>query len=176
MMAMKLHFSHLLLVDSQMSKPSCKQIIITEDGLDLAMLNQMIQSNQGESGASVIFTGCVRVSEQEKGLKGMTLEHYPGMTESLLDTILDKAITRWQLNRVLVAHRVGHLLPGEPIVFVGTCSLHRKQAFEAAEFIMDYLKNEATFWKKEHYLQDGNRRDIWVKSKQTDLDSLKRWQ
>jgi molybdopterin synthase catalytic subunit len=152
-----------------------KQIIITDQPLDISALNQTIQSNQGESGASVIFTGNVRVSDEEKGLTGMTLEHYPGMTESLLDEILVQAIERWQLNRVLVAHRVGHLSPGEPIVFVGTCGLHRKEAFESAQFIMDYLKNKATFWKKEHYSCNGANQDIWVESKQSDLDALDRW-
>ena len=152
-----------------------KQIVISNAPLDIVALNQNIQFNQGESGASVIFTGNVRVSKEEQGLTGMTLEHYPGMTESLLDNILNQAIERWKLNRVLVAHRVGKLAPGDPIVFVGTCALHRKQAFEAAEFIMDYLKNKATFWKKEHYLLDESKQERWVESKQSDLDALKRW-
>ncbi len=152
-----------------------KQIIITDEPLDISGLNRNIQSNQGESGASVIFTGNVRVSDEEQDLTGMTLEHYPGMTESLLDEILVQAIDRWELTRVLVAHRVGHLSPGEPIVFVGTCGLHRKEAFESAEFIMDYLKNKATFWKKEHYSSNGLKRDVWVESKQSDLDAIERW-
>ncbi len=155
--------------------PAVKQIIITDQPLDIAALNQTIQSNQGESGASVIFTGNVRVSDEEQGLTGMTLEHYPGMTELLLDEILVQAIDRWQLNQVLVAHRVGHLSPGEPIVFVGTCGLHRKETFESTEFIMDYLKNKATFWKKEHYSKNGANQDVWVESKQSDLDALERW-
>lgn len=152
-----------------------KQIIISDKPLDISDLNQSIQSNQGESGASVIFTGNVRVSQEEQGLTGMTLEHYPGMTESLLDEILVQAIKRWRLNRVLVAHRVGYLAPGEPIVFVGTCGLHRKEAFESAQFIMDYLKNKATFWKREHYANNGLIRDVWVESKQSDLDAIDRW-
>lgn len=154
---------------------AAKQIIITNESLDIQALNQIVQSSQGENGASVIFTGNVRVSDEEQGLIGMTLEHYPGMTESLLDEIIVQAIKRWHLNRVLVAHRVGYLSPGEPIVFVGTCGLHRKESFESAEFIMDYLKNNATFWKKEHYSNNGNNNDVWVESKQSDLDALKRW-
>jgi len=160
-------------MDSQL--PINKQVIISNDPLDIVALNESIQFNQGESGASVIFTGNVRVSKQEQGLTGMTLEHYPGMTEVLLDGILNLTIERWQLNRVLVAHRVGKLAPGDPIVFVGTCALHRKQAFEAAEFIMDYLKNKATFWKKEHYSIETQEKERWVESKQSDLDELKRW-
>jgi len=153
-----------------------KKIVITDQALDLVALNQEIQVNQGESGASVIFTGCVRVSEQEKGLTGMTLEHYPSMTESLLDEILAEAAQRWELNQVLVAHRVGYLTAGEPIVFVGTCGLHRKETFDAAEFIMDYLKNKATFWKKEHYSINDELKDIWVEAKQRDHDVFERWQ
>ncbi len=155
--------------------PKNNKIIISDQALDLIALNEQIQTNQGESGASVIFVGNVRVSEEEQGLTGMTLEHYPGMTESLLQEILDQAMDRWGINQVVVAHRIGHLLPGEPIVFVGTCGLHRKESFEAAEFIMDYLKNRATFWKKEHYLVDGATKNLWVESKQSDLDSLERW-
>lgn len=152
-----------------------KQIIISDKPLDVSDLNNIVQSNKGESGASVIFTGNVRVSNEEQNLVGMTLEHYPGMTESLLDEIIAQAIKRWHLNRVLVAHRVGYLTPGEPIVFVGTCGLHRKEAFESAEFIMDYLKNKATFWKKEHYSNNGVKHDVWVESKQSDLDAVDRW-
>jgi len=159
-----------------MSDSKKSRVIISHQSFDLAALNQEIQSSQGENGASVIFTGCVRVSDEESGLTGMTLEHYPGMTESLLEDILSQAIARWKLTRVLVAHRVGHLTPGEIIVFVGTCGLHRKEAFEAAEFIMDYLKNQATFWKKEHYSAESNKSDNWVDAKQTDLDTMKRWQ
>ena len=151
------------------------KIIVTDQALDLVALNALIQANQGESGASVVFVGNVRVSDEEQGLTGMTLEHYPGMTESLLEEIIDQAIVRWGLNQVVVAHRIGHLLRGEPIVFVGTCGLHRKETFEAAEFVMDYLKNRATFWKKEHYLVDGAAKNLWVESKQSDLDSLDRW-
>lgn len=153
-----------------------KQIIISKESLDLGKLNSEIQASEGQNGASVIFTGCVRVSQQEQGLTGMTLEHYPGMTESLLDEILTEAGQRWQLDRILVAHRVGYLSPGETIVLVGTCGLHRKEAFESAEFIMDYLKNKATFWKKEHYSKQGNCEEVWVESKQSDTDTLERWQ
>jgi len=154
---------------------AAKQIIISDEPLAIADLNHRVQSNQGESGASVIFTGNVRVSHEEQNLVGMTLEHYPCMTESLLDEIIVQAIKRWSLNRVLVAHRVGYLTPGEPIVFVGTCGLHRKEAFESAEFIMDYLKNRATFWKKEHYSNNGINHELWVQSKQSDLDAVERW-
>ncbi|WP_444998477.1 molybdenum cofactor biosynthesis protein MoaE [Aliikangiella sp. IMCC44359] len=146
-------------------------IKICSSPLDLNALNQTIQQGKGESGAAVIFTGAVRVSSEEQGLTGMTLEHYPGMTESQLASILQEASTRWSLSNMLVAHRVGYLEAGEPIVFVGVCSLHRKEAFEATEFIMDYLKQKATFWKKEHYGQET----VWVDAKESDTTAAERW-
>lgn len=147
------------------------EIIISSKPFDLTQFNQDIQSNEGESGASVIFTGAVRVSSEEVGLTGMTLEHYPGMTEKQLASILSEAKQRWQLTRTIVAHRVGYLEPGEPIVFVGVCGLHRAEAFEAAQFIMDYLKQKATFWKKEHY----GEMSVWVEAKSSDEVAASRW-
>jgi len=152
-----------------------KNIQITTEALDLVSLNKLAQTSTGDMGASVIFTGNVRVSEEEKDLIGMSLEHYPGMTESQLDTIVSKAIERWSLTQVIVSHRVGYLVPGEPIVFIATGGLHRKECFESAQFIMDYLKNNATFWKKEHYLMESVKKDRWVEAKQSDLDSINRW-
>jgi len=160
-----------------MSHPSNDvYLAISAKPFNMVELNQIVQQQQGEYGASVIFTGSVRVSPAEQDLVAMTLEHYPGMTESLLQAIIDQAFERWQLGKVVVAHRVGRLKPGEPIVFVATAALHRREAFQAAEYIMDYLKNEATFWKQEHYLIDGVAKDIWVEAKQSDQDSLKKWQ
>jgi len=127
------------------------QVVIAKEPLDLAYWTTQAHHNQGESGATVTFTGAVRNSDGEQGLAGMTLEHYPGMTESQLEKILTQANQHWLLNKSILVHRVGYLTPGEPIVFVATCSQHRKAAFEAGQFIMDYLKKDATFWKKEHY-------------------------
>jgi len=155
---------------------SKKEIIISDQPLDLQALNQKIQVSQGENGASVIFTGNVRVAEAQDGLTGMTLEHFPGLTESLLNNILTKATLRWKLSSAIVAHRIGYLKAGQPIVFIGTCSLHRRAAFEAAQFIMDYLKNQATFWKKEHFLNNGHASECWVEAKQADQESLGRWE
>lgn len=153
------------------SKPFNDEILISSVSLNLSELNASIQNSEGENGASVIFTGSVRVSEKEKGLTGMMLEHYPGMTEKQLQLIVDEAKQRWQLTKVKVVHRIGFLTAGEPIVFVGVCSLHRKASFEAAQFIMDYLKQKATFWKKEHY---GDK-TIWVESKASDKVAAQRW-
>ena len=155
----------------QTINPQLKNIIISETPLDISAFCHQMHLNNGESGAVVTFTGAVRVSREELGLTAMTLEHYPGMTESQLADILDEANKRWHLNNTLVVHRVGHLLPGEPIVFIGTSALHRKDAFEATEFIMDYLKQKATFWKKEHY----GEQEIWVEAKQSDDKAAKRW-
>jgi len=155
---------------------SVREIIISDEPLDLAILNSKVQPSNGESGASVIFTGNVRASKEEEGIVGMTLEYFPGMTEAFLGEIVDESISRWHITTAIVAHRIGYLTVGQPIVFVGTCGQHRKEAFEAAQFIMDYLKNKATFWKKEHYVKDGGAVDVWVESKQTDIDSLNRWE
>lgn len=149
-----------------------RHVEISGQPLDLLALNTEAHTNQGEVGAIVTFTGVVRVSNEESGLTGMTLEHYQGMTEKQLANILEEAESRWQLSKTFVVHRVGYMEPGEPIVFVATCGSHRKAAFEAAEFIMDYLKNRATFWKKEHY---GDKHQ-WVDAKQSDLEAIKRWQ
>jgi molybdopterin synthase catalytic subunit len=101
----------------------------------------------------------------------MFLEHYPVMTEKALDKIVVEAEQRWPLLKVEVLHRIGALEPGEPIVFVGVASAHRQAAFDACNFIMDYLKTRAPFWKKEN-TQDGPR---WVEGRQSDQDAAGRW-
>jgi len=121
-------------------------------------------------GAIVTFTGTVR--DVGGKLTSMTLEHYPGMTEKELERIAVEAENRWSLEGCTVIHRYGELSPGDNIVLVVTASPHRQAAFEAAEFIMDFLKSEAPFWKKEDI--DGNAR--WVDAKETDAAALRRWQ
>lgn len=122
-------------------------------------------------GAVVTFTGLVR-ELAETQLLSMTLEHYPGMTEQALTHIATEAQQRWQLGAVTIIHRVGTLLPNEQIVFVGVASAHRAAGFAAAEFIMDYLKNRAPFWKKEQ-TSSG---EYWVAAKVSDQAALKRWE
>jgi molybdopterin synthase catalytic subunit len=102
----------------------------------------------------------------------MTLEHYPGMTEQALAEIVAQARGRWELHRVRVIHRVGRLLPGERIVFVGVASGHRGAAFAACEFIMDFLKTRAPFWKKEETPAGGR----WVDARESDDHAARRWQ
>ncbi len=145
--------------------------IQTED-FSLDAEYQALRNNQtSKTGAICTFTGLVRDFGDAESVEGICLEHYPGMTEKCLQHIIDRAKNRWQLNAVSVIHRVGELALGEQIVFVGVSSAHRKDAFEACEFIMDYLKSEATIWKKEK-LKD---KTFWVKAKQSDQQSLTKW-
>ena len=121
-------------------------------------------------GAVVTFTGVVRDSDAG-GMTAMEIEHYPGMTEKALTQIAEDAMSRWSLGDVLVIHRHGRLFPGDRIMMVATASRHRKDAFEAAEFLMDYLKSRAPFWKKEIGAEDAE----WVAAKHEDEDALTRW-
>ena len=121
------------------------------------------------AGAIVSFTGVVR--DVAGGLSGMEIEHYPGMTEKALGAIRGEAMLRWDLADALVIHRIGQLEAHESIMMVVTASKHRKDAFEAAEFLMDYLKSRAPFWKKEITLDGSD----WVASKTEDEDALSRW-
>lgn len=127
-------------------------------------------SASSDSGAVVTFSGLVR-NTPDGQLQGLELEHYPGMTEKALSAIVEQANQRWPLQGVTVIHRVGYLPLNEQIVFVGVASGHRQQAFDAASFIMDYLKTQAPFWKKE-YTQAGEQ---WVEAKATDQQAADQW-
>lgn len=133
-----------------------------------AELNRFTES-AGPAGAIVSFTGIVR--DDTDNLDYMEIEHYPGMTERAITAIATEAQTRWRLGDVLVIHRHGHLSLGERIMMVATAAAHRRQAFEAAEYLMDYLKSRAPFWKKE-VGRDGA---SWVESKHHDEAALERW-
>ncbi len=126
----------------------------------------------GKSGAIVMFSGVMREMGAAGRLSAMTLEHYPGMTERELERIATDAQTRWTLDDVIVVHRYGTLGPGDEIVVVVTAAAHRGDAFEAARFLMDYLKTRAPFWKKET-LADGT--DHWVEARAADDDAAERW-
>ncbi|WP_288477827.1 molybdopterin synthase catalytic subunit MoaE [uncultured Pantoea sp.] len=125
-----------------------------------------------EDGAVVTFTGKVRNHNLGDDVAALTLEHYPGMTEKALQEIVDAARERWPLQRVTVIHRVGELFPGDEIVLVGVTSAHRGSAFSAAEFIMDYLKTRAPFWKREATEQG----DRWVDARDSDHQAAQRWE
>ena len=125
---------------------------------------------QSGMGAVVTFSGIVR--DTDAGLLAMEIEHYPGMTENQLQSFADQAQTRWSLGDVLVIHRHGRLEPGDIIMMVATAAPHRVDAFAAAEFLMDYLKSRAPFWKRE-ITRDGA--SDWVAAKDEDEDALGRW-
>lgn len=122
-------------------------------------------------GAIVSFTGVVRGESHGEKLVSMTIEHFPGMTERELERIALEARTRWSLQGVSVVHRVGELRPGERIVLVVTAAAHRQAAFEAAEFLMDYLKTRAPFWKRE--LRASG--EYWVEARSSDDEAAARW-
>jgi molybdopterin synthase catalytic subunit len=122
-------------------------------------------------GGLASFVGLVRSANEGSEVQGMTLEHYPGMTEKALEDICAQAHARWDLLDTLVIHRVGRLVPGDRIVLVGVASAHRGEAFEACEFIMDFLKTRAPFWKKEE-TAEGPR---WVEARASDDVAAGRW-
>jgi molybdopterin synthase catalytic subunit len=128
-------------------------------------------SAHDSDGAVVTFTGKVRNHNLGDSVAALTLEHYPGMTEKALTEIVEEARQRWALQQVSVIHRVGELFPGEEIVFVGVSSAHRSSAFAAAEFIMDYLKTRAPFWKREATAHG----DRWVDARDSDHQAAERW-
>ena len=121
------------------------------------------------SGAVVTFSGLVR--DEGGKLLAMEIEHYPGMTEKALTSIAEEAVQRWSLGDVLIIHRHGRLVPGDRIMMVATAARHRKDAFEAAEYLMDYLKSRAPFWKKEITTSGAD----WVAARDEDEDALNRW-
>lgn len=124
-----------------------------------------------DTGAVVSFIGQVRDLNQGDTVSQLTLEHYPGMTEKALEAIVSQAQSRWDIFDAIVIHRVGTLQPTDQIVLVAVSSAHRGEAFKACEFIMDYLKTEAPFWKKEV----TNQGERWVDAKLTDDDARERW-
>ncbi|HSC66702.1 MAG TPA: molybdopterin synthase catalytic subunit MoaE [Cellvibrio sp.] len=130
-------------------------------------------SGGNSAGAVVFFVGRVRDQNNLLSVQGMFLEHYPGMTEKILQSILDEAKGRWNLIAVRIVHRIGELHPGEQIVFVGVTSAHREHAFQAAEFLMDYLKTRAPFWKKEVDIDGATR---WVEANAKDQERAISWE
>ena len=145
--------------------------IQTED-FDVAALNAELRATAGgKAGAMVTFTGYVRDQADGTATESLFLEHYPGMTERAISAIMDQACARWSLADVLVIHRYGRLLADEPIMMVATAAPHRADAFSAAEFLMDYLKSRAPFWKKEITASGAD----WVAAKDDDEAALQRW-
>lgn len=123
-------------------------------------------------GALVTFTGLVRDMNQGKTVAALQLEHYPGMTEKSLTKIVEQAKSRWHITDCTVIHRVGELHLSDQIVFVGVATVHRHDAFAACEFIMDYLKTETPFWKKE---STTDKQSYWLDARESDLNALTKW-
>lgn len=146
-----------------------KDIIITADDFDAGAEIEALRL--AGVGAIATFSGIVRDNAENPDLIAMTLEHFPGMTEQEIQTIIDEARERWPLQAVRVIHRVGRLLPQENIVFVATASAHRQAAFDSAAFIMDYLKTRAPFWKKEETRAGA----AWVEAREDDDIALQKW-
>jgi len=146
------------------------RIVVGPNAFDPGAELNTFSAGQAGMGAIVSFTGVVR---QNAGgtLQAMEIEHYPAMTERAIATMAGQAQTRWNLGDVLVIHRHGRLIPGAPIMMVATASPHRADAFAAADFLMDYLKSRAPFWKKEI---TGDSAD-WVSAKAADEAALTRW-
>lgn len=146
-------------------------VAIQQDDFDVGAETTVLHACDSEVGAVASFVGLVRQDPQGGGVIAMTLEHYPGMTEKALAAIEAEAIARWGLLGVRIVHRVGRLLPGAQIVFVGVAAPHRGAAFAACEFIMDYLKTRAPFWKKEETPEGAH----WVDARESDTAAADRW-
>ncbi len=144
---------------------------VQREDFDTAAELERLTAGNPRIGAAVTFTGLVRDFSDGASIQGMTLEHYPGMTERQLEAILIEARQRWPLDGCLIIHRYGDLAPGDRIVLVITTSSHRQAAFEATAFLMDWLKTKAPFWKLEQ--SDDARR--WVEAKTSDEDAADRW-
>ena len=145
------------------------RVVVQQEPFDFGAEAEGFAAGRHDLGAVVTFTGVVR--DVAGTLEGMEIEHYPGMTEKALTKIAEEAQARWSLGDVLVIHRYGRLVPGDPIMMVATAAPHRKDAFEAAEFLMDYLKSRAPFWKKEQTRGGAD----WVAARDEDETALSRW-
>jgi molybdopterin synthase catalytic subunit len=146
---------------------------VQREDFDVGVEVRRLTAGRTDIGAVVTFTGTVRGGSGDAAIAGMTLEHYPGMTEAELARVEAEAGQRWPLQASLIVHRVGALKPGDNIVLVVTASAHRQAAFAAAEFLMDYLKTRAPFWKKETRA-DG--KGHWVEARDCDEEAAGRWQ
>ena len=147
------------------------RVRIQSEAFDAGAEIERLRRSSSRIGAIASFVGVVRDLNDDADVQAMALEHYPGMSERSIETIVREAIERWSLIDASVVHRVGRLEPRDPIVLVVTASAHRQQAFHACEFIMDYLKTRAPFWKKESTPQ-GER---WVGSRSSDEEAARRW-
>jgi molybdopterin synthase catalytic subunit len=146
------------------------RVAIVSEPLDITAEIEPVTQGRGDIGAVVTFTGLCR--DEDGRLEALELEHYPGMAEAALRRIAEQAASRWDVSDVTILHRHGKVKPGETIVLVVTASKHRHAAFEAASFVMDFLKTHAPFWKKEHTAAGAGG---WVAAKASDDEAEARW-
>ncbi len=144
---------------------------VQQEPFDMGHEILKLRGNDAQVGALASFVGMVRDLNDNQAVSQMTLEHYPGMTEKALSSLESEARQRWQIIDALIIHRVGKLLPGDPIVLVAVASSHRSDAFDACQYLMDALKTRAPFWKKET-TPAGDR---WVDARESDNEALARW-
>lgn len=144
---------------------------VQHEDFDAQTVVERLCNGRADIGAVVTFVGRVRDSAQSESISALELEHYPGMTEKALQDIVEQAHQRWQLQGASIIHRVGKLQPAEQIVMVAVASPHRGEAFQACEFMIDFLKTRAPFWKKEYTEQGAH----WVDARESDDTALSRW-
>jgi molybdopterin synthase catalytic subunit len=148
-----------------------ERVTIASADFDVSAELARLRAGDGGVGALACFVGTVRGQGEAGAIHGMELEHYPGMTEQAIEAMIDEALRRFDIRAARVVHRVGALAPGEQIVLVAVASAHRGAAFQACEFLIDYLKTQAPFWKKEHTAQGAR----WVDARSADDAALARW-
>ena len=146
-------------------------ISVQAEDFNVSDITDMLCASRHDIGAVVSFSGRVRDTSTSQNLLALQLEHYPGMTEKALQSIARQAMEQWDIDDLAIIHRIGRLEPAENIVLVVVISAHRKQAFDACEFLMDYLKTQAPFWKKEITVEG----ESWVEAKQSDQQASERW-
>jgi molybdopterin synthase catalytic subunit len=147
------------------------KISIQQEDFDISHETRLLRDVHSNIGAIVTFSGLVRDIEESRKILSLTLEHYPGMTETSLEKIIAEAESRWSILDATVIHRIGELKTEDQIVFVAVASMHRQDAFSACEFIMDFLKTRAPFWKK--YRDESG--ESWIEAKTSDQEAEKRW-
>jgi molybdopterin synthase catalytic subunit len=147
------------------------RVTIQTEPFDVAAELARLHQGQADVGAVASFLGTMRGNTQGQAVLAMELEHYPGMTELAIEAMVEQATQRFGLQGATVLHRVGRLLPGQPIVLVATAAAHRRAAFDGCEFLMDYLKTQAPFWKKETTPEGA----VWVDARVADDHALARW-
>ncbi len=147
-------------------------VLIQETAFDINHEINALTEGSSDYGAVVTFVGLVRDMNDGRQVSKMLIEHYPKMTESVIQHIIDDAKRKWSVGNVRVIHRYGELQLKDPIVFVGVASVHRKEAFHAAEYIMDFLKTKAPFWKKEYTEKEA----YWVEAHDKDQQEVVKWE